>query len=90
MQRLCWSSIKVANLPKAQKLIKQWYSTSVVWVPGHSGIEENKRADKAAKESALGERLSTAKWTSLTHIKQKITEEKKLQINIWYERKTKE
>ena len=75
---------------KAKKLVQQGHDISVRWVPGHSGVEGNERADKAAKEAAIGERVRTAKWTSLTHIKQQITEEKKLQISIWHEQKTKE
>ena len=51
---------------------------------------ENERADKAAKEVARNERIRTAKWTSLTHIKRQIKEEKKLQISVWHEQKAKE
>ncbi len=45
-------------------------------------------ADKAGKEAALGRRVRTAKWTSLTHIKWQITDEKKSQISIWHGQKT--
>ena len=53
-------------------------------------MEGNERTDKAAEEAAIGERVRTAKWTSLNHIKQRATEEKKLQVTIWHEQKTKE
>ena len=83
-------ALKLQIYQKAQKLVEQGHSISVAWVPGHSGVEGNERADKAAKEAASGRKVRTAKWTSLTHIKRKITEEKKLQISIWHEQKTKE
>ena len=75
---------------KAKKLVQQGHSISIRWVPSHSGGEENERADEIAKEAALGKRVRTAKWASLSHIKRQITEEKKLQISIWHEEKTRE
>ncbi len=43
-----------------------------------------------SREAAGGERIQTARWTSLTHLKRQITEEKKSQLRAWYEQKTKE
>ena len=83
-------ALKMQIYQKAKKLIQQGHEISVRWVPGHSGIEGNERADKAAKEAAIGERVRTAKWSSLTHIKRQIIEEKKLQISMWHEQKKKE
>lgn len=75
---------------KAKKLAQQGHDISVRWVPGHSGVEGNERADKAAKEAAVGERVGTAQWSSLTYVKRQIVDEKKLQVNMWHEQKTKE
>ncbi len=79
-------ALKLQIYQKAQKLVEQGHSVSVMWVPGHSGLEGNEREDKAAKEAALGGTVRTAKWTSLTHV---TTEEKKSQI-IWYGQKMRE
>ena len=45
---------------KARKLVQQGHEISVTWVPGHSGVEGNERADKVAKETAIGDRVRTA------------------------------
>lgn len=80
MDSIAGQALKIQIYQKADQLIKQGHSISVCWVPGHNGLEGNERADKAAKEAATGERIRTAKWTSLTHIKLRITDEKKAQI----------
>ncbi len=72
---------------KAKKLIQQRYKISVRWIPGHSKIERTETAYKATKEAAIGERVKTAKWPSLTNIKWEIIKEKKLQAGIWHEQK---
>lgn len=43
-----------------------------------------------SKEAAMGERIWTAKRTSLTHLERPITEENRAQIYSWHEQKTKE
>ena len=47
------------NFGKAEE---DGHDVSVRWVPGHSGVEGNKRADKPAKEAFIGERVRIAKW----------------------------
>lgn len=59
-------------------------------IPGYSGLKGNKRAYKSANKAGMGERVWTAQQTSLTHIKRQITNEKKAQICICHEQKTKE
>ena len=53
-------------------------------------MEGNERADMAAKEVAGGQRIQTAKWTSLTHLKKRISEEKKAQLLTWHDQRAKE
>ena len=83
-------ALKIQIYQKAKKLVQQGHSISIRWVPSHSGVEGNEKADKAAKEAASGERVRTAKWASLTHVKRQIQDEEKLQISIWHEEKTRE
>lgn len=54
-------------------------------IPSHSRIEGNERADKAAKEAATDGRTQTARWSSLSHIKRKITEARNSEIYSWHQ-----
>lgn len=82
--------MKMQIYQKAKKLVQQGHDISVRWVPGHSGVEGNEKADKATKEATIGERVRTTKCTSLTHVKRQITEKKMLHISTWHEQKTRE
>ncbi len=69
-------ALKLQIYQKAQELVERGHSILIRWIPGHSGVEGKERADKAAKEAALGRRVRKAKWTSLTHVRRQITDEK--------------
>ncbi len=47
-------------------------------------------ADKVAREAVKGERIQTARWTSLIHLKRQITEVEKSPLQTWYKQKIKE
>ncbi len=83
-------ALKVQIYQKVEQLTRQRHEISLCWVPSHCNIEGNEKADLAAKEAAGEERIRTAKWTSLTHIKRRITEEKTAQLAAWHDQKTKE
>lgn len=50
----------------------------IYWVPGHMGIEENKKADEATKVTTerVGTRRYPERFTLLTHFKRTILERK--------------
>ena len=83
-------ALKAQIYRKVEHLTRQTHEISISWVPSHCNVEGNENADKAAKKAAGGERIRTAKWTSLTHLKRRITEEKKSQLRAWHDQKTKE
>ena len=62
-------ALKAQIYQKVEQLIQQGHEISVRWVPGHSKVEGNEMADKVAREAAGGERIQTARWTSLTHLR---------------------
>ena len=73
-------ALKLQIYQKAQEVVEQGPRISIRWIPGHTGVEGNKRANRAAKEAASGKRVRTAKWTSLTHVRRQIIGEKQSQI----------
>lgn len=64
------SGTKIRVTPdQFNKMIRRKYYEKVTTYErnlGHCGKERNERADTAAKEAAKGERVRTAKWTSLS------------------------
>ena len=59
---------------KTEKLQSNGHHTTFFWVPGHSGILGNEKADLAAKNRAeKGGRL-TERWSSLAYIRKNVDE----------------
>ena len=83
-------ALKAQIYQKTKQLVQQRHQISICWFPCHCGIKRNEKADLAAKEAARRQRVHTVKWTSLTHLKRRITEEKKVQLSTWYSQITKE
>jgi len=83
-------ALKAQIYQKVGQLIQQGHRISVCWIPSHCKVEGNEKADKAAREAAGRERIQTARWTSLTHLKRQITEEKNSQLRAWHDKKTEE
>lgn len=78
-------ALKIQIFKRAKQLHTHGGELVVRWIPGHSGIEGNEQADKAAKEAATDGRIQTARWSSLSHIKRKITEARNSEIQAWHQ-----
>ena len=78
-------ALKIQILKRAKQPYIHGGELVVRWIPSHSGIEGNERADKAAKEAATDGRIQTARWSSLSHIKRKITEARNSEIHSWHQ-----
>lgn len=46
---------------KTRQLVYQRHNIFIKWVPKHSRVERNKKADKITKETAKNEKIRTAK-----------------------------
>ncbi len=88
MDNKAGQALKAQIYQKVEQLVQQQHEISVCWIPSHCGIEGNEKADTAAKEAAKGERIRTAKWTSLSHLKKQITKGESAQLLAWHDQKT--
>lgn len=77
-------ALKIQIHQKVEQLIRHRHEISLYWVPNDCNIKGNEKADLAAKEAAGEERIRTAKWASLAHIKRRISEEKTAQLAAWH------
>ena len=70
---------------KTEKLQSNGHHTTFFWVPGHSGILGNEKADLAAKNRAeKGGRL-TERWSSLAYIRKNVEEVRSRAVARWHE-----
>ena len=90
MDNKAGQALKVQIYQKVEQMGRQRHEISLCWVPSHCSIEGNEKADLAAKEAAGEEKIRTAEWTSLAHIKRRITEEKTAQLTAWHNQRLKE
>ena len=60
------------------------------WIPGHSGLEGNKRADLAAKSRAERGGKQAERWSSLAYIKENLAQARGRELAKWHEVKTQE
>lgn len=90
IKQLQSTSNKEGQVLKAQicKLVRQLRTKGgeviVRWIPSHSGLEGNERADKAATEAAANGRTQAARWSSLTYVRQTIVNAKNSEICSWH------
>lgn len=66
------SAVKDFFYQEATELVRSGHIVVFQWVPGHSKIEGNKRADLAAKEAACRGGKETDCWSSPTHVRKEL------------------
>ena len=68
---------------RSGQLADKGVGVKVRWVPGHKGVEENEKADKAAKTAAEGKGRKTAPRSSISHLKTKSTQAQESETAQW-------
>ena len=84
------SAIKDFLYQRATELVQSGHVVVFQWVPGHSKIEENERADLAAKEVAYRGGKETECWSSLAHVRTELKRTTLDELSTWHLLKTQE
>lgn len=74
----------------AEKLQTNGYSVILRWVPSHSNIEGNERADSVAKSAAHRGGKETDFWSSLAHVKAEVKKTRLADHSAWNQLKIQE
>ena len=75
---------------KTKKLESNKHHVTIRWIPSHSGLVGNERADKAAKNRAERGGQQTERWSSLAHIRKNLVQARSQELTNWHEEKKQE
>lgn len=75
---------------RAKELTTNGHSVILRWIPGHSKVEGNEKADIAAKGAAERGGLETNCWSSLTHPKTELKRTRLAELSTWHQMKAQE
>ncbi len=75
---------------RTEKLQSNGHHTTYFWVPGHSGIFGNEKADLAAKNRAEKGGMLTERWSSLAYIRKNVDEVRSRAVAQWHETEIRE
>ena len=75
---------------KAKKLQSKGHSVVFRWVPGHTGLVGNEKADLAARNKAERGGKQAERWSSLAHIKKNLAQARSTELTRWHEMKIQE
>lgn len=82
------SAVKDFMCQRAKELAQSGHVVVFRWVPGHSKMEGNEKADLAAKEAAYRGGRETDCWSSLAHIKMELKRTRSDELSTWHQLKT--
>ena len=75
---------------KAEKFENNGHYIAIRWIPGHSGIIGNEKADQVARNKAERGARQVERWSLLAHIRRNLTEARSQELDKWHEVKTQE
>ena len=75
---------------KVEKLEKNGHHVTLRWIPSHSGLTGNEKADQMAKRKAERGGKQAERWSSLAHIQQNLTKTRSEELTKWHEARTQE
>lgn len=73
---------------KAGDLQRNGHLVAIRWIPGHSGLTGNEKADLAAKNRAQRGGKQAERWSSLAYIKKNRTEIRAKELIRWHQTQT--
>ena len=75
---------------KAKKLKTNGHMVVCRWIPGHTGLIGNEKADLAARNKAEKGGKQAERWSSLAYIKKNLAKVRITEITKWHEKKIQE
>ena len=75
---------------KTKRLESNGHHVTIRWIPSHSGIAGNEKADQAAKNRAERGGQQAERWSSLAHIRKKLEQARSQELSKWHEIKIQE
>ncbi len=68
---------------KAQELQQNGYPITFKWIPNHSGLIKNEKANQAARNRAEKSGRLTERWSSLVYVRSKVSEMRSNDVTKW-------
>ena len=75
---------------KTKKLESNKHHVTIRWIPSHSGLAGNERADQAVKNRAERAGQQPERWSSLAHIRKNLVQARSQELTNWHEIKRQE
>lgn len=76
-------AVKDLVYQRVKELITNRHSVILRWVPGHSRVGGDERADSAAKDAPYRGGKETDFWSPLTHVKAELKRTRLAELSSW-------